>query len=122
MLPHIGAHELPKHLRGGLVLGLAGGEELLTQIALNPDAKPHVLHDTQCSRWIHIWVGPNRAWSWCRRENSTAIRRRFCHKRATRNFGPGKTLADFCGLRRIGALWQEQPKSAVSFRISDLSD
>lgn len=45
MLPHIGAHELPKHLCGRLILGLAGGEELLAQVALNPDTKPYVFHE-----------------------------------------------------------------------------
>lgn len=44
MLAHVSTHELPKHLRGRLVLRLAHGEELLPQIALNPNAKPHVLH------------------------------------------------------------------------------
>ena len=47
---------------------------------------------------------------------SSTGRGAFRHKFATRNLGPRKTMADFCGLQRIVVLWQKRPRRAAIYQ------
>ena len=53
MFTHILLHELPNDLRRWPVLLAASFDELLTKLALDPNAKSRIFHGGQCTRWIH---------------------------------------------------------------------